>query len=108
MDEKKGVSLHVGLNKVDPQHYAGWSGPLNACEADAEDNPLKNAPHPVEDLAGNWTHGYSRDQAVYPASELRQRKFWAPVGRIDNVYGDRNLVCSFPPPEAWDRSAEDN
>ena len=77
-------------------------------EADAEDNPLKNAPHPVEDLAGNWTHGYSRDQAVYPASELRQSKFWAPVGRIDNVYGDRNLVCSFPPPEAWDRSAEDN
>ncbi|MCH8226977.1 MAG: aminomethyl-transferring glycine dehydrogenase [Proteobacteria bacterium] len=70
--------------------------------SDAEDNPLKNAPHTVEDLAGNWTHGYSREQAVYPASGLRLNKFWAPVSRIDNVYGDRNLVCSCPPPEAWD------
>lgn len=70
--------------------------------SDAEDNLLKNAPHTVEDLAGNWTHGYSREQAVYPASGLRLNKFWAPVSRIDNVYGDRNLVCSCPPPEAWD------
>jgi glycine dehydrogenase len=76
-------------------------------ESDAEDNPLKNAPHPAEDLAGDWVHGYSRDQAAYPASGLRLNKFWAPVSRIDNVYGDRNLVCSFPPPEAWDLSAED-
>ncbi len=70
---------------------------IEAGVSDAEDNPLKNAPHPVEDLAGNWAHGYSRDQAVYPLSGLRLNKFWAPVGRIDNVYGDRNLVCSFPP-----------
>jgi len=73
-------------------------------ETDAEDNPLKNAPHPVEDLAGDWAHGYSRDQAAYPARGLRLNKFWAPVSRIDNVYGDRNLVCSCPPPEAWDLS----
>jgi glycine dehydrogenase len=73
-------------------------------ESDAEDNPLKNAPHPVEDLAGDWAHGYSRDQAAYPARGLRLNKFWAPVSRIDNVYGDRNLVCSYPPPEAWDLS----
>jgi len=77
-------------------------------ESDSEDNPLKNAPHPVEDLAGNWTHGYSRDQAVYPSSGLRLNKFWAPVSRIDNVYGDRNLVCSCPPPEAWDLTIEDS
>ena len=70
---------------------------IEARVSDAEDNPLKNAPHPVEDLAGNWAHGYSRDQAVYPLSGLRLNKFWAPVGRIDNVYGDRNLVCSYPP-----------
>ena len=68
-------------------------------ESDAEDNPLKNAPHPVEDLAEKWTHGYSRDQAAYPANGLRLNKFWAPVSRIDNVYGDRNLVCTCPPPE---------
>ncbi len=68
-------------------------------EADAEDNPLRNAPHPVEDLTGDWAHGYSRDQAAYPARGLRLNKFWAPVSRIDNVYGDRNLVCTCPPPE---------
>jgi glycine dehydrogenase len=70
-------------------------------KSDAEDNPLNNAPHPVEDLAGDWDHGYSREQAAYPARGLRLNKFWAPVSRIDNVYGDRNLVCTFPPPEAW-------
>jgi glycine dehydrogenase len=68
-------------------------------ESDAADNPLKNAPHPVEDLTGDWAHGYSREQAVYPVSGLRLNKFWAPVSRIDNVYGDRNLVCTCPPPE---------
>ncbi len=73
-------------------------------EIDAEDNPLKNAPHPVEDLTGDWDHGYSREQAVYPTSGLRLNKFWAPVSRIDNVYGDRNLVCSCPPPEVWEES----
>ncbi len=67
-------------------------------ESDAEDNPLKNAPHPVEDLAGNWAHGYDREQAVYPVKGLRLNKFWAPVSRIDNVFGDRNLVCSLPSP----------
>jgi glycine dehydrogenase len=77
-------------------------------ESDNEDNPLKNAPHPVEDLTGDWPHEYSREQAVYPASGLRLNKFWAPVSRIDNVYGDRNLVCSCPPPEAWDLPSENN
>jgi glycine dehydrogenase len=76
-------------------------------ESDAEDNLLKNAPHPVEDLTGNWGRGYSRAQAVYPASGQRLNKFWAPVSRIDNVFGDRNLVCSCPPMEAWAQSTDD-
>ena len=75
-------------------------------EIDPEDNPLKNAPHTVQDLAGEWPNSYSRDQAAYPVSSLRLDKFWSPVGRVDNVFGDRNLICSCPPPEAWDMSGE--
>ena len=65
---------------------------------DEKDNPLKNAPHTFADLvADDWTHPYSRQQAVFPVAELRTGKYWSPVGRVDNVYGDRNLVCSCPP-----------
>jgi glycine dehydrogenase len=64
-------------------------------QADARDNLLKNAPHSAEAVvADQWTHPYSREQAAYPADWLREHKFWPPVGRIDNVYGDRNLVCT--------------
>jgi glycine dehydrogenase len=64
-------------------------------QADARDNLLKNAPHPAAAVVANqWTHPYSREQAAYPADWLREHKFWPPVGRIDNVYGDRNLVCA--------------
>ncbi len=70
-------------------------------EWDAADNPLVNAPHTAQDLAGEWNHSYSRETAAYPVPGLRLRKFWAPVSRVDNVYGDRNLVCSCPPMEAW-------
>ena len=70
-------------------------------EVDPDNNALKNAPHTPADLAGDWTHGYSREQAAYPVSDLYQNKFWAPVSRVDNVFGDRNLVCACPPPEAW-------
>lgn len=69
---------------------------LRAVEAgiqDALDNPLKNAPHPASELVDDWQHGYSREQAVYPLLSLRDSKYWAPVGRVDNVYGDRHLVC---------------
>jgi len=60
-----------------------------------EDNPLKGAPHSIAAVgADQWTHPYSRDVAAYPAEHLRRFKFWAPVGRVDNPYGDRNLVCS--------------
>ena len=64
---------------------------------DAEDNPLRSAPHTIADLTDEvWKHAYSREQAVYPVASLRVGKYWSPVGRIDNVYGDRNLVCSCP------------
>ncbi|MBE20506.1 MAG: glycine dehydrogenase (aminomethyl-transferring) [Gammaproteobacteria bacterium] len=64
---------------------------------DKKDNMLKNAPHCAEHLTGNnWKHGYSRSEAAFPLDSLRENKYWCPVGRIDNVYGDRNLVCSCP------------
>ncbi|MDF1753023.1 MAG: aminomethyl-transferring glycine dehydrogenase [Verrucomicrobiales bacterium] len=62
---------------------------------DSEDNPLKNSPHPAEDIiVGEWEHAYTREQAAYPAAWVRERKFWPSVSRIDNVFGDRNLVCT--------------
>ncbi|MDQ2694568.1 MAG: hypothetical protein M3Z21_04160, partial [Pseudomonadota bacterium] len=55
-------------------------------------------PHTVADLAvADWRHPYSREQAVFPVPALRHTKYWSPVGRVDNAYGDRNLVCSCPP-----------
>ena len=64
---------------------------------DKNDNPLKNAPHTYRELAANeWSHKYTREQAAFPNEFLRHNKYWAPVGRVDNVYGDRNLVCSCP------------
>ncbi|MDU9396846.1 aminomethyl-transferring glycine dehydrogenase [Pseudomonas sp. zfem003] len=68
---------------------------------DAEDNPLKNAPHTAAELVGEWAHPYSREQAVYPTATLVEGKYWPPVGRVDNVYGDRNLVCACPSIEAY-------
>ena len=71
-------------------------------EFDALDNPLKNAPHTAAELvADTWTHQYSREQAAYPVPELRLRKYWPPVARIDNVYGDRNLFCACPGVDAF-------
>jgi glycine dehydrogenase len=63
-----------------------------------EDNPLKHAPHTAAAIASTeWTHAYSREQAAYPAASLRRGKYWSPVARVDNVYGDRNLFCSCIP-----------
>ncbi|MFW5926804.1 MAG: aminomethyl-transferring glycine dehydrogenase, partial [Wenzhouxiangella sp.] len=71
-------------------------------EWDQEDNPLRNAPHTIEELgADEWGHAYSREEAGWPVNSLRLGKFFAPVGRVDNVYGDRNLVCSCPPMADW-------
>jgi glycine dehydrogenase len=63
-----------------------------------DDNPLKNAPHTAPALLKTeWPHAYTREDAAYPVASLRQGKYWSPVGRVDNVHGDRNLVCSCPP-----------
>lgn len=76
-------------------------------EADREDNVLHNAPHTIDDLTDpDWAHPYSREQAVYPVAGLRARKYWAPVNRVDNVWGDRNLSCSCPPMELYMEAAE--
>ncbi len=67
-------------------------------EMDREDNPLRNAPHTVGEIGSDdWNHPYTREQAAWPMAWLRDAKFWPTVGRIDNTYGDRNLVCSCPP-----------
>ncbi|MBU3740008.1 MAG: aminomethyl-transferring glycine dehydrogenase, partial [Rhodoferax sp.] len=71
---------------------------------DLKDNPLTNAPHTAEHLAGDWKHPYSREQAVYPLASLRANKYWSPVARVDNVYGDRNLVCACPPMSDYETS----
>ncbi|GAA4508010.1 aminomethyl-transferring glycine dehydrogenase [Nonomuraea ferruginea] len=72
-------------------------------EYDPADNPLRNAPHTAEALtADEWSHPYSRSEAAYPVPSLREDKYWVPVRRIDQAYGDRNLVCSCPPLEAYE------
>jgi len=66
------------------------------------DNPLHNAPHTAQSvIEGEWSHPYTREQAVYPVRSLIRSKYWPPVRRVDNAYGDRNLVCACPPPEAF-------
>lgn len=71
-------------------------------EMDANDNPLKHAPHPCETICANeWPHAYSREQAAFPLPYLRQHKFWPSVGRVDNVHGDRNLICTCDSVEAY-------
>ena len=69
---------------------------------DEHDNPLKNAPHTAHAATGdNWPHAYSRERAVYPLPYVRINKFWPAVGRVNNSYGDRNVVCTCPPIEAY-------
>ncbi|HEX5790966.1 MAG TPA: aminomethyl-transferring glycine dehydrogenase [Luteolibacter sp.] len=84
------ISIHGEINEIIAGRF------------DATDNPLKNAPHPAHAvIADHWNHAYSREQAAYPLPWLRQHKFWPSVGRIDNVYGDRNLVCTCDSVEAY-------
>ncbi len=79
---------------------------VGAGEWPQDDNPLKNAPHTVEELGSDdWSHAYRRSDAGWPVKELRLGKFFAPVARVDNVYGDRNLVCSCPPMEVWQEAS---
>lgn len=71
-------------------------------EWDKDDNPLRNAPHTAGALSGEWTHPYSREEAVFPGGVVAAEKYWPPVRRIDGAFGDRNLVCSCPPLDAYD------
>ncbi|MCB9072045.1 MAG: aminomethyl-transferring glycine dehydrogenase [Bdellovibrionaceae bacterium] len=64
---------------------------------DKDNNPLKNAPHTAEDLVGDWDRPYSRATAFYPRAWVKERKFWVSVNRVDNAYGDKNIMCSCPP-----------
>lgn len=75
-------------------------------KADANDNVLKNAPHTLAVITtDNWQHAYGREQAAYPLPWLRVKKFWSSVGRVNNPYGDRNLVCTCPPLESYEQPA---
>lgn len=77
---------------------------IEAGRMDPHDNLLKNAPHTAAVLtAAEWNHPYSREQAAYPTPAQRDHKFWPPVGRVDNVYGDRNLICTCLPVEAYEK-----
>ena len=72
-------------------------------KSDKKDNPLKNAPHTAEMISSTeWMHSYSREEAAFPRPWVRGKKFWPSVARIDNVYGDRNLVCACPPIESYE------
>ncbi len=72
----------------------------------AEESPLRHAPHTVEDLVADWDRKYSREQGCFPPASFRVDKYWPPVGRVDNVYGDRHLVCTCPPVETYAQAAE--
>jgi glycine dehydrogenase len=75
---------------------------VGAGEWPADDNPLVHAPHTAEDVTiDDWTHPYPRELAAVPVASLRHRKYWSPVGRIDGVYGDRNVFCTCPPVESY-------
>ncbi len=74
---------------------------VGAGEWPVTDNPLRGAPHTAAELAGEWVHPYSRTEAVFPAGVSPAHKYFPPVGRIDGAFGDRNLVCSCPAPEAY-------
>ncbi len=71
-----------------------------------ENNALKNAPHTVEDLVGEWDRPYSREQGCFPPGAFRVDKYWPPVNRVDNVHGDRNLICTCPPMSDYAEAAE--
>ena len=73
---------------------------------DQNNNPLKNAPHTVQDLVADWARPYSREQGCFPPGAFRVDKYWPPVGRVDNVWGDRHLICVCPPLESYQDAAE--
>ena len=84
------LSIRQEIEQVEQGHW------------DAEDNPLRQAPHSMADITGDWQRSYTREQAVFPLGWVAANKFWPAVNRIDNVYGDRNLFCACPPLEDWE------
>ena len=73
-----------------------------------EDNPLSNAPHPLSEVtADEWAHAYDRSTAAYPLPYLKAQKFWASVARVDNAFGDRNLICTCPPISAYEEDQQE-
>ncbi len=83
------ISIREEIRRIEE----GVSDPIN--------NPVKQAPHTLASLVGDWNYPYSRREAVFPLPWVGERKFWPTVGRIDNLFGDRTLVCSCPPVEAY-------
>jgi glycine dehydrogenase len=82
-------------------------GRVESGEWPRDDNPLVNAPHTAADLlACEWTHPYSREEAANPDMNRQANKYWPPVSRIDNAWGDRNLICSCPSIDEWETAAE--
>ncbi|MFN4173346.1 MAG: aminomethyl-transferring glycine dehydrogenase [Pseudorhodobacter sp.] len=79
---------------------------VEAGEISAADSPLRHAPHTVEDLVADWDRKYPREQGCFPPGAFRVDKYWPPVGRVDNVHGDRNLICICPPVESYAEAAE--
>jgi len=74
---------------------------------DRDDNPLKHAPHTAAAVTADaWPHRYSRQLAAWPLSSLREAKYWSPVARVDNVFGDRNVFCSCIPPDEYAADAD--
>ncbi len=90
----KSLKIKEEINKIQSGKY------------DKIDNPLKNAPHTHVELASNkWDHKYEREEAAYPSQFLRIAKYWPPVARVDNVYGDKNLFCTCPSIDEYKDSA---
>ena len=88
------IQIKEEINKVETSKF------------DKIDNPLKNAPHTYVELASNeWKHNYTREEAAFPNQYVKNNKYWAPVARVDNVYGDRNLVCSCPSMDEYKEEA---
>jgi glycine dehydrogenase len=78
-------------------------------KVDRDDNPLKNAPHTAAMvMAENWAHDYTRERAAFPLASLKRQKYWPPVGRVDNAYGDRNIMCSCVPMSAYTADATES
>jgi glycine dehydrogenase len=76
--------------------------------ADRNDNPLKHAPHTMRAvISDSWSHSYGREQAAFPAAWTRERKFWPAVARVESAYGDRHLVCSCIPTDAYTEDVAD-